>query len=122
MKNLIPDSEALVVAVLGCLAVCKVCPDHALAAGASLHLAGVAVHITIAAAHGPIPLRRDAVAGAVLGDGLLRGVGAAAVVGELHPLLAVLDHEVAEVDVGPPVIAAHQVWRLVAVMIAVCQT
>ena len=108
--------------MFGCLTVPEVRPHHTLAARASLHLARVAVHVAVAPAHGPVPLGRDAVAGAVLGGRLLRGVGAAAVVGELHALLAVLDHEVAEVDVGPPVVATHHVWRLVAVVLAVGQT
>ena len=107
--------------MFGCLTVPEVRPHHTLAARASFHLARVAVHVAVAAAHGPVPLGPGAGGGAA-GGRVLGAVGAAAVVGELHPLAAVLDHEVAEVDVGPPVVAAHHVWRLVAVVLAVGQT
>ena len=101
-----PDFEALVVAVLGGEAVAGVRPHHALAARVPPHVARAGVHVTVAAAHGPVPLGPGAGGGAA-GGRVLGAVGAAAVVGELHPLAAVLDHEVAEVDVGAAVVTAH---------------
>ena len=73
----------------------------------------VFIHVPIRPAHRTIPLCPDTILGAGYG-----AVGTSSVVRQLNPLLAVLHHEVAVVDVGPPVGPAHHVGGLVAVVLA----
>ena len=113
----LPDPEALVIAVFSCLAVSVVSSHHPLAARLLSHQAGVGVDVTVTPANGPVPLSPD--------TGLrtrLRPVTARPVVRQLHPLHAVLHHQVAEIDVGPGVSAADHVGVLVTVVLTTGQT
>ena len=109
-----PDPEALVITVLSGLTVSEVCTDNILTARLHLHLTRVGVHVPVTPAHWTIPGRPHA--GAGTGDS---AIAAAAIVRQLHPLHAVLHHEVAEVDVGPAVRAAHHVRSLVTMVLTV---
>ena len=103
--------------MLGGLAVSQVGLDHILSARLQFHLTRVLVHVTVAATNGTVPLRSHA----VVRTRLCR-IATPAIMGQLHPFLAVFHHEIAEIDVGPPVISTNHVWLLVAMVIAVGQT
>jgi len=107
------DTETFVVAVLRSLAMSTVRLHHTLSTGGPLHLAGVGINISIAAANRPIPLCSRAV-----GRAGPSAVAASSVMSQLDAAHAVLHHEVAVVDVGVPVRPAHHVRLLVAVVLA----
>ena len=102
--------------MFGCLAVAGVGLHHPLATGSLSHQAGVGVDIAVTPTHRTVPLGSLAA-----GRTRLRPVTAGPVVRELHPLQTVLHHEVAVVDVGPPVSPAHHVGLLVTVVLTVGQ-
>ena len=113
----LPDPEALVVAVFGCLTVSVVGSHHPLATGGLLHHTRVGVDVSIAPAHGTVSIGPDTGLGTDL-----RPVTAGTVVRELHPLQTVLHHQVAEVDVSPGVSAADHVRVLVTVVLTIGQS
>ena len=103
--------------MFGCLAVAGVGLHHPLATGSLSHQTGVGVDIAVTPTHRAVPLGSLAA-----GRTRLRPVTAGPVVRELHPLQTVLHHEVAVVDVGPPVGAADHVGVLVTVVLTIGQT
>jgi len=107
------NTEALVIAMLGRLAVPTVRLHHTLSTRGLLHLTGVGINISIAGAHRTVPLRTSAVrwAGPC-------AVAASPVVSQVDPTHTVLNHKVAMVDVRVPVRPAHHVGLLVAVVLA----
>ena len=99
------------------LTVSQVGLDHILSARLQFHLTRVLVHVTIAPANGSVSLGSYTVFRTRLCP-----IATPAIMGQLHPFLAVFHHEIAEIDVGSPVISTNHVWLLVAMVIAVGQT
>ena len=112
-----PDSETLVVTVLGGLAMSQISLNHILSARLEFHLTRVLVHVTITATNGSISLCSHTIVRTRLGS-----IATTAIMGQLHPFLTIFHHEIAEIDVGSAIISTDHVWLLVTMMLAVGQT
>ena len=106
--------------MFSCLAMSQICSHHILTTCLLSHLTRVIIHVTVTATDGSISLSSNTRVWTRFT--WLSWVATAAIVRQFHTLHTVLDHEIAEVDVGSAVIATDHVRRLVTMVITVGQT